>query len=122
MITLTPSAIEQVHLSAKQNNVSEAVLRLAAKQNEDGSLEYGMGFDAAKDDDMAFKFKDITVVFSGEFGPLLNGATIDYVELEPGQHHFIFMNPNDANYTPPGTDSSASSGGGCSSGGCGGCS
>lgn len=120
MITLTPAAIEQIHASAQQSGVKEAVLRLAAKKNPDGTIQYGMGFDEAKDDDMAFKFKDVTVVFGGEYGPLLSGATLDYVELEPGQHHFIFLNPNDANYTPPG---SASSGGGCGSGGCsgGGC-
>lgn len=117
MITLTPAAIEQVHVAAEQNNVSESVLRLAAKMNPDGSLQYGMGFDAVKDDDLSFKFKDITVVFNGEFGPLLKGATIDYVEMEPGQYHFIFMNPNDSNYTPPG---SSNSGGGCGGGGCGG--
>ncbi len=119
MITLTPAAIEQVHAAAEQSGVNEAILRLAAKQNPDGSLEYGMGFDEAKEDDLAFTFKSVTVVFNGEFGPLLNGATIDYVEMEPGQHHFIFMNPNDANYTPPGSDNG---GGGCSSGGCSGCS
>ena len=33
--------------------------------------------------------------------PLLEGTTIDYVELEPGEFQFIFMNPNDANYSPP---------------------
>ena len=119
MITLTPAAIEQIHAAAKDSGVSEATLRLAAKKNPDGGLEYGMGFDEAKDDDLAFKFKDVTVVFNGEYGPLLNGATIDFVELEPGQEHFIFMNPNDANYTPPGSDSNS---GGCSSGGCSGCS
>jgi iron-sulfur cluster assembly protein len=32
---------------------------------------------------------------------LLSGTVIDFVELEPGDFHFIFMNPNDANYTPP---------------------
>ncbi|MEN8169713.1 MAG: iron-sulfur cluster assembly accessory protein [Pseudomonadota bacterium] len=117
MITLTPEAIKQVLVSAEQNGVSEAVLRLAAKQNPDGSLQYGMGFDEAKDDDMAFNFQDVTVVFNGEYGPLLNGATIDFVEMEPGQHNFIFINPNDTNCSQQ-----DSSGGGCSSGGCGGCS
>ena len=119
MITLTPAAIEQVMASAEQSGVTEAVLRLAAKKNPDGSIEYGMGFDESTDDDLAFKFKDVTVVFSGEYGPLLNGTTIDFVEMEPGQMHFIFLNPNDANYTPPGNEES---GGGCSSGGCSSCS
>jgi iron-sulfur cluster assembly protein len=116
MITLTPAAIEQVKLSAEQSNAAGLALRLAARKNPDGSMEYGMGFDESKDDDLLFRFGDVEVVFSGEYGPLLNGATIDYVELEPGNFHFIFMNPNDANYQPPGE-----SGGGCGSGGCSSC-
>jgi iron-sulfur cluster assembly protein len=32
---------------------------------------------------------------------LLKGATLDFVELEPGQFNFIFMNPNDPEYVPP---------------------
>lgn len=119
MITLTPEAKKQILASAEQSGLKEAVLRLAAKKNPDGTMEYGMGFDEANDDDLSFNFKEVTVVFAGEYGPLLNGTTIDYVEIEPGQKHFIFMNPNDANYTPPGSDNS---GGGCSSGGCSSCS
>jgi len=33
--------------------------------------------------------------------PLLDQATMDYVEIEPGQFHFIFLNPKDPNYRPP---------------------
>jgi iron-sulfur cluster assembly protein len=32
---------------------------------------------------------------------LLDEAIMDYVEIEPGQFHFIFLNPKDANYQPP---------------------
>ena len=114
MITLTPAAIEQVKLSIEQTQAEGMVLRLAAKKNPDGSMEYGMGFDNASDDDMLFKFDGIEVAIAGEYGPLLNGTTIDFVEIEPGQFGFIFMNPNDANYQPAGA-------GGCSSGGCNSC-
>ncbi len=114
MITLTPAAIEQVRQSAEQSNAEGLALRLAARKNPDGSIDYGMGFDEPKDDDLLFKFKDIEVVMGGEYGPLLNGTTIDYVELEPGKFHFIFMNPNDANYQPPG-ESGGCGGGSCSS-------
>lgn len=109
MITLTEKAIEQVASAAEQSDASGLALRLAAKKNSDGSMEYGMGFDEPKDDDLLFKFKEVEVVFGGEYGPLLNGTTIDYVELEPGQWHFIFMNPNDANYQPPEGTGGASS-------------
>lgn len=116
MITLTPAAIEQVKLAAEQSNAAGLALRLAARKNPDGSMEYGMGFDEPTDDDLLFKFKEVEVVFGGEYGPLLNGTTIDYVEIEPGKFHFIFMNPNDANYQPSGE-----SGDGCGSGGCSSC-
>jgi iron-sulfur cluster assembly protein len=114
MITLTEKAIEQVKTAAEESQAAGLALRLAAKKKADGSMEYGMGFDEAKDDDLLFKFGDVEVVFGGEYGPLLNGTTIDFVELEPGKWHFIFMNPNDANYQPPGSENSGSSGG-CSS-------
>jgi hypothetical protein len=26
---------------------------------------------------------------------------VDYVEIEPDIYQFIFLNPNDANYSPP---------------------
>jgi len=116
MITLTPAAIEQVKTAAAQSGTEGLALRLAARKSADGSIEYGMGFDEASDDDLAFKFGDVEVVMGGEYGPLLKGTTIDYVELEPGQFHFIFMNPNDANYQPQGE-----SNGGCGSGGCSSC-
>ncbi|MCW8918859.1 MAG: iron-sulfur cluster assembly accessory protein [Gammaproteobacteria bacterium] len=119
MITLTPAAIAQVHTAAKAHDVTEPVLRLAARMNPDGSMHYGMGFDSVKDDDLNFTFDNVTVVFSGEYGPLLKGATIDYVEMEPGQFHFIFLNPNDSNCTPPGGGDSGGGGcGGCGGGGC----
>ena len=117
MITLTSAAIEQVKSAAAQGGIEGLALRLAARKNADGSMEYGMGFDEPTDDDLAFKFDEVEVVMGGEFGPLLNGTTIDYVEIEPGQFHFIFMNPNDANYQPQGA-----SAGGCGSGGCSSCS
>ncbi len=100
MITLTDKAIEQVKKAAEQSEATGLALRLAAKRNSDGSMEYGMGFDDATDDDMVFRFGDVEVVMNGEYGPLLKGTTIDFVEIEPDQWHFIFMNPNDANYQP----------------------
>ncbi len=29
---------------------------------------------------------------------------MDYVEMEEGAYRFIFLNPNDANYSPPSRD------------------
>lgn len=114
MITLTPQAADQIRIAAQQSDAENLALRLAARQNPDGSMEYGMGFDESNEDDLSFTCEGIEVVFAPQYGPLLKDTVIDFVELEPNQYHFIFVNPNDANC------SSGHGEGGCGSGGCGG--
>lgn len=116
-ITLTPAAAEQVVESAKQADAEKLALRIAARQNPDGSMEYGIGFDEMKDDDLMFNCSGIAVIMEPQYEPMLQGTTVDFVEIEPGQQRFIIMNPNDANYTPPNEDEGGC--GGCGSGGCG---
>lgn len=101
MITVTPTAVEQIKNAADQGDMAHLSLRVAAKKNPDGSFEYGIGFDEATDDDMVFKCEDIEVCMAPESSPLLSGATIDFVELEPGEKRFIVLNPNDPDYVPP---------------------
>lgn len=113
MITVTPEAAKQIQMAAAQGGLEGLALRLAARPSAQGGLEYGMGFDDANDDDLSFDCEGVQVVLEAQYGPLLNGTTIDYVEIEPGQFHFIFMNPNDTG------GSCGSGGGGCGSGGCG---
>lgn len=112
MITVTPEAARQILQTASQGGMENMALRLAARPGPSGALEYGMGFDDAQEEDLSFDCEGVQVVLEAQYGPLLKGTTIDYVELEPGQFHFIFMNPNDAGC-------SSASNGGCSSGGCG---
>jgi iron-sulfur cluster assembly protein len=123
MITVTPEAARQVISAAEQGQMTHLSLRLAARRAADGSIEYGMGFDEANEDDLSFACEGIEVIMAPQFEALLNGATLDYVELNPGDSHFIFQNPNDAHYVPPGEGScgsgSSGSGSGCGSGGCG---
>lgn len=114
MITVTPEAAKQIQMAAAQGGLEGLALRLAARPSAQGGLEYGMGFDDANDDDLSFTCEGVQVVLEAQYGPLLNGTTIDYVEIEPGQFHFIFMNPNDA-----GGSCGSGGGGGCGSGGCG---
>lgn len=76
-------------------------LRLAAVQTTDGSIEYRMGFDELTDDDIRLTCEGVEVIVAPEHVPLLDQATMDYVEMEPGQFHFIFLNPQDPNYRPP---------------------
>jgi iron-sulfur cluster assembly protein len=124
MIKLTAEAARQIVNAAEQGQMTHLSLRLAARRGEDGSIEYGMGFDEVKDDDLSFNCEGIEVIMDPQFEGLLNGATLDFVELEPGDFRFIFLNPNDPHFMPPGDGDngscgSGSKGGGCGSGGCG---
>lgn len=101
MIKLTPAAAKQIRLSAKEGNLEGLPLRIAATKQEDGSIHYGMGFDDVKEDDTSYTTENIEIIVSEISKDNLTGTTIDYVELEPGKPQFIFMNPNDVNYTPP---------------------
>lgn len=118
MFNLTPAAAEQIRQAAtSQNDNAElpASLRIAAKV-EEGEIVYGMGFDDERDNDAVIESYGITLLIAPPSQALLTGATLDFVELRPGEFQFIFRNPNDP---PPAT-------GGCASrqtnsGGCGSC-
>ena len=102
MIKITPTAAEQIRNSASQGQVDNMALRIAATRNPDGSIHYGMGFDDNQmDGDSHITSEGVKLVVSESSLGLLTGMTVDYVELEPGTHQFIFMNPNDPNYAPP---------------------
>jgi len=114
MITVTAKAAEQIHQAATQSEAEGMFLRIAARRGIDGTIQYGMGFDEQSEEDMMVNSEGVTVIVSPEYMDLLNGAVLDFVELDPGDFRFIFINPNDDG----GSSCSTSSGGG---GGCGGC-
>ncbi len=102
MITLTEAAAKQIQLSAHQGQMKGMPLRLAAKRNPDNSLHYAMGFDdVSREKDHKFSSEGIDIVVADSSAGLLKDTIVDYVELEPGKFHFIFLNPNDPNYVPP---------------------
>ncbi|OGA22501.1 MAG: adhesin [Betaproteobacteria bacterium RIFCSPLOWO2_02_FULL_67_26] len=102
MIAVTPQAAEQISKSAQQAGAGGACLRLAARLDDKGALEYGMGFDDKADGDTQVAAGGITLLISPGSVELLAGATLDYVELNPGEWRFIFINPNDPSHKPPG--------------------
>ena len=101
MLAITEAAAIIIAEQHKETNAGEMFLRLAAKANQDGSIEYGIGFDDANDHDIKINQFDIVVITDPQSAELLDEATMDYVEIENGQFHFIFSNPLDKNYTPP---------------------
>jgi len=102
MITITPAAAEKIKHSALEGDMDGLSMRIAAKRNADGSIHYGMGFDDNElEGDLHIKAGNIDIVVAESSKMLLEGMTLDFVELEPDNWQFIFMNPNDKNYIPP---------------------
>lgn len=89
-------------------------LRIAAKVDADGAMQYGMGFDDPKEEDMKLDLDGVAVVIADESQVLLVDTVLDYVELNPGEFNFIFIEGSQSQCAPV----QASSSGGCSSGGC----
>jgi iron-sulfur cluster assembly accessory protein len=103
MVRLTTAALEQIRLSAEQGGMASLPLRIAIKKQQDGSFHYAMGFDEQRlPGDSFFNFDGLDLVVSEISKDLADGMTIDYVEIDPGKAEFIFLNPNDPTYVPPG--------------------
>ena len=101
MFDITEAAADQIRSAAQQAGTEGMALRLAARQKEDGSIEYLMGFDDPSDPDIKVVCKGVEIIMEPEAVPLLESAVMDYVELDAGDFRFIFSNPKDANYSPP---------------------
>jgi len=101
MITITQAAARQIRRSADSGNMQELALRIAAARNPEGSIDYRMGFDEIAPDDVLVNARGVDMLLRNDDKALLNGVTLDFVELEPGDFQFIFLNPNDPNYQPP---------------------
>lgn len=134
MFTLTSAAALQIQQAADTSGSQDMALRVAAKIDADGSLQYGMGFDDPKDEDMKLDVSGVSVVISMESQDLLDETVLDFVELEPGEFNFIFIDGRQDSDVPAQTSGgscgtgggngcgSGGGGGGCGSGGGGGCS
>jgi iron-sulfur cluster assembly protein len=110
MVTVTPNAAKQIlEYAAGANDLDGMSLRIGARLAADGSVEYAMGFDNLRDNDLQLSSEGISLLINEANGPLLNGVTLDFDQVN-GEASFIFINPNQFQ---------ATGGGGCGSGGCG---
>lgn len=112
MITVTPSAAQQIRIAATRSDCDELGLRIAARRRADGSLDYAMGFDEPRGDDLVLTSEGIALVVSPGERDLLDGMTLDYVEYEAGDFRFIFVNPNEGG-DKPAASAGCGRGGGC---------
>lgn len=118
MFTLTSTAARQILQAARDSGAQEMALRVAARRGADGSIDYGMGFDEVGDKDTRLLLENVPVVIAAHHVGLLEDTVLDFVELEPGQFNFIFVNQPASQASTAGSGC-GSGGGGCGSGGCG---
>jgi len=118
MFTLTTTAAQQIQQAAASSGAQEMALRIAAKIDPDGSKQYGMGFDDPTEEDMKLDLKGVAVVIAGESQVLLADTVLDYVELNPGEFNFIFIDARDFQDEVEPAPSGGCGSGACATGGC----
>lgn len=116
MFTMTPTAAQQIRQAARASDAEQMALRVAARRLADGSIDYGMGFDEVAENDARLLLEDVSVVIASAHVDLLEDTVLDFVEMEPGQFNFIFVNQQPETEAP--AASGCSTGGGCGNGGC----
>lgn len=104
---VTAAASTEIQAAARRSDAAELGLRVAARRRDDGSVEFGMGFDEPREQDEALDFHGLQVLVGSPSRELLAGVQLDFVELEPGRFDFVFAP------APPPPEA-----GGCGSGGC----
>lgn len=112
MFKMTAAATEQIRQAAEIEDEMPA-LRVAAKIDDDGQISYGMGFDEEREQDLVVDCDGVQLLISPLSQELLSEATLDFVELRPGEFQFIFINPKDGACAGQRTSSCGSCGGGC---------
>ena len=94
MLNVTPQAAEQIKKSMPEPAEGETLaLRLAARQLPNGEIDYGMGFDEQRELDLEIAIMGLNILIGPNSRDLLENYTLDFVELEPGEFHFIFIPP-----------------------------
>lgn len=118
MFALTIAAAHQIMQAARSSDAQWLALRVAARLSVDGSTQYGMGFDEPRDEDLKLDLQGVAVVIGQESQDLLAHTQLDYVEMEPDDFKFIFIESAAAACAVGPQSSSACAGGSCGSGGC----
>jgi len=96
MIKITDSAAAQIRVANNNPDVFDMILRVAAYQEDDGSANFGMGFDQEREADEHLVVNGIELLIAASSTPYLQGVTLDFVEMSPGDMRFIFIPPYSA--------------------------
>lgn len=112
MFTVTEAASIEILAAAQRGQTQDMALRVAARRRDDGSVAFGMGFDDWREQDEATEVGALRVLVGASSRELLADLCLDYLEVEPGRHDFVFM---------PKAEVPAPAAKSCGSGGCSSC-
>lgn len=93
MIKITDAAAEQIRAVSNNPDVYGMALRVAAYQEDDGNVNYAMGFDHEREADEQLICNGVEILIAVSSTPYLQGVTLDFVEMNPGDMRFIFIPP-----------------------------
>jgi len=97
-LIITPNAAAQVVRAVAESVEGQPVLRVAAKRDRDGSIDYAMGFDEPREEDTVSLQHGVRLLIAPTSIELLNDTVLDFVYMENEvDPQFIFRNPNDPN-------------------------
>lgn len=91
MFNVTEVAARELIAAAERSQAGELALRVAARRIDDGSIEYGMGFDEQRVDDEAIDGAGVRLLVGAPSRALLVNTTLDYAEVESGRFEFVFV-------------------------------
>jgi len=95
MIEITATAAERIREVLRDSGEGLA-LRVAARRDAQGAIEYGMGLDERREqDEEVVTEAGITLLVSPASLDALADAVIDFVEIELGDHRFVFYKRGD---------------------------
>ncbi len=104
MIEITPAAAERIRLALSGTTEQRLALRVAARRDGNGQVEYGMGLDERREqDEEVVTATGITLLVSPPSLEAISETVIDFVEIEPGEHRFVFYRRGDIPLEPDGT-------------------
>ena len=99
ILIITPQAAAQVVRAVAEGVEGQPVLRVAAKRDRDGSIDYAMGFDEPREEDTVSLQHGVRLLIAPTSIELLTDTVLDFVYMEDEEApQFIFRNPNDPNY------------------------
>ena len=98
-LIITPKAAAQVVHAAAESGEGQPVLRVAAKRDRDGAIDYAMGFDEPREEDTVSLQHGVRLLIAPTSMELLSDTVLDFVYMENEvDPQFIFRNPNDPTY------------------------